>query len=129
MTTTTPLLQLEKVLDAAVQSTKARGDYFGDPTEKALEECGEILAEVLNALHMLWNVTITVDPAPDELLLMASVVADTGERLRATALHHGLVQPHASRGEDALQPGPQLDTASSAVYHLREILAAHRSDS
>ena len=125
MTTATPTKSLAEMVRYAKRSMSEEPGSF-EETHKALEECGEVLIETLNALYSLWNLTM-LSMEPEDLVLAVKVTADTGSRLRASALAHGLVE--CFERSEVLKPGPQFTNAQSAVYHLRKLFEAREVDS
>lgn len=93
-----------------------------DKTTGALEEAGELLAEMFNALEHLADVVGPLEVDSDEVVLAAQVLADTGKRWRASAQTHGLVTGDESCA--IVMPGPQIMNGQNAAYHMHTILGA-----
>lgn len=94
-------------------------------TSTALEKCGEILVEALNAFCALGNAT-AADAEDDDLLLLSRVIADTGARLRTKAMELELVTE-----EDVgsvLAPGERFIDAVNAVWLADELLAGRKPE-
>jgi len=125
MTTTTPTKSLAEMVRYAKRSMSEEPGSF-EETHKALEECGEVLIETLNALYSLWNLTM-LSMEPGDLVLAVKVTADTGARLRTSAIARGLVECYED--SQVLKPGAQIYSACNAVSHLQELFAAQEVDS
>ena len=83
---------------------------------------GDLLADALNQLGLLWQLTSGQIEDEGDAIDAARVIGDVGMRLRRAALKIGLVQGHEDNGLH-VQPGPTQGAINDALYVLRELLA------
>jgi len=126
MTTTTAGLQEAAEVLGHAQEWIGRQDTDLATTSVAIEECGEMLAELLNASYALWNLEITATIDDQDVRLLAGSLAALGARLRRVALDLGLVK-RMPGNEEFVISGDQPENAAQATWYLRHILKPDES--